>query len=246
MKIEGRNAVAEALAAGITIDRLVVRKGLRDAGAERLIADAKSRNIKIFFREKEIMDKECGGKRHQGFIAEVTDYKYCEVEDILDCAAKKQQTPFILILDGIEDPHNLGSILRVAECAGVHGVIIPRHRSVTVNDTVIKVSAGAAAHMRVAKVTNLSDTIEELKKQGIWVYCADMDGGDIYKTDLTGPVAIVVGGEGSGVGKRVKSVCDGVVALPMFGKVNSLNASVSAAVVVYEKIRQESAKANIR
>ena len=243
MKIEGRNAIAEAIAAGTTIDRLVVQKGLRDAGAERLIADAKSRNIKIFFREKEIMDKECGGKRHQGFIAEITDYKYCELEDILEFAANKEQAPFILILDGIEDPHNLGSILRVAECAGVHGVVIPRHRSVTVNDTVIKVSAGAAAHIKVAKVTNISDTIEELKQKGIWVYCADMDGSSIYKTDLTGAVAIVIGGEGSGVGKRVRSVCDGVVALPMFGQVNSLNASVSAGVVVYEKIRQESVKA---
>ena len=244
MKIEGRNAVAEAIAAGTTIDRLVVQKGLRDAGAERLIADAKSRNIKIFFREKEIMDKECGGKRHQGFIAEITDYKYCELEDILEFAANKEQAPFILILDGIEDPHNLGSILRVAECAGVHGVVIPRHRSVTVNDTVIKVSAGAAAHIKVAKVTNISDTIEELKQKGIWVYCADMDGSSVYKTDLTGAVAIVIGGEGSGVGKRVRSVCDGVVALPMFGQVNSLNASVSAGVVVYEKIRQESVKAS--
>jgi len=239
MKIEGRNAVAEAICSGITIDRLVVQKGLKDVGAQKIITDAKSRNIKIFFREKEIMDKECGGKRHQGFIAEVTDYKYCEVEDILTLAQEKGEAPFLLILDGIEDPHNLGSILRVAECGGVHGVIIPRHRSVTVNDTVIKVSAGAAAHVKVAKVTNISDTIEELKQKGVWVYCADMDGGDIYSTNLTGATAIVVGGEGSGVGKRVKSVCDGVIALPMFGQVNSLNASVSAGIIVYEKIRQE-------
>ncbi len=238
MKIEGRNAVAEAIAGSITIDRLVVQKGLRDAGAERIINDAKSRGIKIFFRDKEIMDRESGGKRHQGFIAEVTDYKYCELEEILELAQNKGEEPFLLILDGIEDPHNLGSILRVAECGGVHGVIIPRHRSVTVNDTVIKVSAGAAAHVKVAKVTNISDTIDELKQKGIWVYCADMDGSDIYSTNLTGPIAIVVGGEGSGVGKRVRSVCDGVIALPMFGQVNSLNASVSAGIVVYEKIRQ--------
>jgi len=239
MKIEGRNAVAEAIAGSTTIDRLVVQKGLRDAGAEKIINDAKSRGIKIFFREKEIMDKECGGKRHQGFIAEVTDFKYCELEDILAYAEQKEQPPFILLLDGIEDPHNLGSILRVAECGGVHGVVIPRHRSVTVNETVIKVSAGAAAHVKVAKVTNLSDAIEELKQKGIWVYCADMDGENIYSTNLTGATAIVVGGEGSGVGKRVKSVCDGVIGLPMFGQVNSLNASVSAAIAVYEKIRQD-------
>ncbi len=238
MKIEGRNAVSEAIKAGSTIDRLLVEKGLKDASAQRLIDEAKSRGIKIFFRDKIALDRESVTKRHQGFIAEITDYRYSELEDILSYAEEKNEPPFILIADGVEDPHNLGSILRVAECAGVHGVLIPRHRAVSVNETVIKVSAGASAHVKVAKVTNIADTIEELKQRGIWVYCADMDGQSIYSVDLTGPVAIVVGGEGKGVGKRTKSCCDGVVSLPMFGKINSLNASVATAVVVYERIRQ--------
>ncbi|MBE5730392.1 MAG: 23S rRNA (guanosine(2251)-2'-O)-methyltransferase RlmB [Clostridiales bacterium] len=238
MKIEGRNAVAEALKAGTTIDRLLVEKGLKDAGAQRIIDEAKSRGVKIFFRDKQALDRESATSRHQGFIAEVTDYKYSELEQILELAESKNEPPFLLILDGVEDPHNLGSILRVAECAGVHGVVIPRHRAVSVNETVIKVSAGASAHIKVAKVTNINDTISELKERGIWVYCADMDGGSLYTTDLTGPIAIVVGGEGKGVGKRTRSNCDGVVSIPMFGQVNSLNASVAAAIVVYEKVRQ--------
>lgn len=238
MKIEGRNAVAEALKAGTTIDRLLVEKGLKDAGAQRIIDEAKSRGVKIFFRDKQALDRESATSRHQGFIAEITDYNYSELEQILELAESKNEPPFLLILDGVEDPHNLGSILRVAECAGVHGVVIPRHRAVSVNETVIKVSAGASAHIKVAKVTNINDTISELKERGIWVYCADMDGGSLYTTDLTGPIAIVVGGEGKGVGKRTRSNCDGVVSIPMFGQVNSLNASVAAAIVVYEKVRQ--------
>lgn len=238
MKIEGRNAVTEALKAGSTLDRLLVEKGLKDAGAQKIIDEAKSRGIKIFFRDKQVLDRESVTGRHQGFIAEITDYKYSELEDILLFAESKNEPPFLLILDGVEDPHNLGSILRVAECAGVHGVIIPRHRSVSVNETVIKVSAGASAYIKVAKVTNINDTIDELKERGIWIYCADMDGESVYKTDLTGPLALVVGGEGKGVGKRTRANCDKVVSIPMFGKVNSLNASVATAIVVYERIRQ--------
>lgn len=238
MKIEGRNAVSEALKAGSTIDRLLVEKGLKDVGAQKIIDEAKSRGVKIFFRDKQALDRESVTKRHQGFIAEITDYKYSELEEILQEAEKKGEPPFLVILDGVEDPHNLGSILRVAECAGVHGVIIPRHRSVSVNETVIKVSAGASAHIKVAKVTNINDTIDELKQRGIWVYCADMDGGSVYKTDLTGPIALVIGGEGKGVGKRTRANCDGIVSLPMFGQINSLNASVAAAIVIYERIRQ--------
>lgn len=237
MKIFGRNAVAEAVKSGTTIDRMVVAKDVEDAGAKRIIAAAKSRGIKIFYRDKEYLDREVQGK-HQGFIAEITDFKYCEVEDILQYAAQKEESPFIVILDGVEDPHNLGSVLRVCECAGVHGVIIPRHRSVSVNETVIKVSSGAAAHIRVAKVTNINDAIEELKKIGVWVYCADMDGESIYESDLTGAVAFVVGGEGNGVKRLTKKLCDKVVSLPMRGQINSLNASVACGVVVYEKVRQ--------
>ena len=238
MKVIGRNAVTEALKSGSTIDRLIASRDLKDSGAQRIINDAKSRGIKIFFYDKEVLDREAAGKKHQGFIAEITDFKYCEPEDILALAEKRGEAPFMLILDGVEDPHNLGSILRVAECGGVHGVIIPRHRSVSVNDTVVKVSAGAAAHMLVAKVTNINDAIDFLKERGVWVYAADMDGDDIYKTRLTGATAFVVGGEDSGVKRLTKQKCDGVVALPVRGKVNSLNASVAAGLVVYEYIRQ--------
>ena len=237
MKIYGRNAVAEAIKSGNTIDRLVAAKGQKDVGAQRIIDDAKSRGIKVFFYDKEVLDRETGGKKHQGFVAEVTDFKYCELDDILAYAEQKGEAPFVFVLDGVEDPHNLGSILRVAECTGAHGVVIPRHRSVSVNDTVVKVSAGAE-HIRVAKVTNVNDAIDELKKRNVWVYAADMDGDDIYKAKLTGAVAFVIGGEGSGVKRLTREKCDGVVALPMRGKVNSLNASVAAGVVAYEYIRQ--------
>lgn len=228
--------------AGTTIDRLVVQKDLKDAGANRIIADAKARGIKIFFRDKEALDRESEG-RHQGFIAEVTDFKYCEVEDILGYAASKGEEPFLLILDGVEDPHNLGSILRVAECGGVHGVVIPRHRAASVNETVVKVSAGAASYVKVAKVTNVNDTIELLKSRNVWVYCADMDGQSVYQTDLTGACAIVIGGEGEGVKRLTRQKCDGVVSVPMHGQVNSLNASVAAGVLVFERSRQTIAKA---
>lgn len=238
MKIEGRNAVSEAINAGTTIDRLVVEKGLKDVGANKIIDSAKARGIKIFFRDKTALDRESATKRHQGFIAEITDYKYCELDDIFVYAAEKNEPPFLLLLDGVEDPHNLGSILRVAECAGVHGVVIPRHRAVSVNETVIKVSSGASAHVKVAKVTNINDCIDELKERGVWVYAADMSGTSIFKSDLKGATAFVIGGEGNGIKRLTLSKCDGAVSIPMFGKVNSLNASVAAGVVVYEYIRQ--------
>ncbi len=240
MKIEGRNAVGEAIRAGKTIDRLLVQKGLKDTAANKIIDDAKSRGIKIFFRDKEALDRESVQGRHQGFLAEITDFVYCELEDILAAAEQKGEPPFVLLLDGVEDPHNLGSILRVAECAGVHGVVIPRHRSVSVNETVIKVSAGAAAHVHVAKVTNINDAIDALKARNVWVYAADMDGPSIYGTDIKGAAAFVIGGEGQGVKRLTRSKCDGVVSVPMRGKVNSLNASVAAGVVVFEKLRQDS------
>ncbi|MCL2847250.1 MAG: 23S rRNA (guanosine(2251)-2'-O)-methyltransferase RlmB [Firmicutes bacterium] len=238
MKIEGRNAVAEAINSGTTIDRLIVEKGLKDHGSNKIIDSAKSRGIKIFFRDKVALDRESATGRHQGFIAEVTDFKYCELEDILALAQKKNESPFIFILDGIEDPHNLGSILRVAECSGAHGVVIPRHRSVSVNETVIKVSAGAANHVLVAKVTNINDAIDELKKNEVWVYACDMDGQEVYKTNLSGAIAFVIGGEGQGIKKLTKQKCDAVVSIPMRGKVNSLNASVATAVVAFEYNRQ--------
>lgn len=237
MKVEGRNAVAELLKTDKTIDRLLVAKG-QGSAADKIIDTAREKGIRIFFYAREVLDRESVTGKHQGFIAEVTDFKYGTVDDILQLAAEKEQPPFIIIADGVEDPHNLGSILRVAECAGCHGVIIPARRSASVNETVIKVSAGAAAHVTVAKVTNIADTIEYLKSRGVWVYCADMDGESIYSADLGGAAAFVVGGEGKGVRRLVREKCDKVVSLPVFGKVNSLNASVAAALVVYEYVRQ--------
>lgn len=240
MKIYGRNAVGEAIRAGTTVDRLIVQDDLSDANANRIIKSAKDRGIKIFFRDKAALDRECeAGVRHQGFVAEITDFRYSELEDILAYAESRGEPPFLVLLDGVEDPHNLGSVIRVAECAGVHGIVIPRHRSVSVNETVVKVSSGAAAHMRVAKVSNLNDAIAELKTKGVWVYAADMEGDDLYRTNLKGAVAIVIGGEGKGVHRLTRASCDGAVSIPMFGNVNSLNASVAAGVVIYEKVRQE-------
>ncbi|MCL2751761.1 MAG: 23S rRNA (guanosine(2251)-2'-O)-methyltransferase RlmB [Firmicutes bacterium] len=238
MRIEGRNAVTEAIAAGKTIDKLTVAKGLKDPASNRVINAARDAGVRVFFKEKDALDKESKTGRHQGFIAEVTDFGYCEVEDILNTAKSKGEDLFVILLDGVEDPHNMGSILRVAECAGVHGVIIPERRSVSVNDTVVRVSAGAAAHVKVAKAVNLNDVIREFKKDGVKVVAAEVGGKPVYETDLTGPLALVVGGEDSGVKRLTRELCDSIVTLPMFGKVNSLNASVSCGAVVYEAIRQ--------
>ena len=242
MKIIGRNAVTEALRSGKTIDRLVAARDQKDVGAQRIINEAKSRGVKVFFYDKTVLDRESDGAKHQGFIAEVTDFKYSELDDVLELARSKNEPPFIFILDGVEDPHNLGSVIRVAECTGAHGVVIPRHRAASVNETVVKVSAGAAAHVMVVKATNINDVIDELKAKGVWVYAADMDGESIYSTNLSGAVAFVIGGEGAGVKRLTKFKCDGVIALPMRGKVNSLNASVAAGVVAYEYVRQNYVK----
>jgi 23S rRNA (guanosine2251-2'-O)-methyltransferase len=238
LKIAGRNAVSEALKSNLTIERLAVAKGLKDAQANRLINLARSKGVKIVFLDKDVLDKESKGQRHQGFIADVNDYKYSAVEDILKSAQEKNQDPLIIILDGVEDPHNLGSVLRVAECAGAHGVIIPRHRSASVNETVIKVSAGAASHVKVAKVANINDAIRRLKELNIRVLAAETGGQNIYQTDLKGALCVVIGGEDSGVKQLTKKLCDGIITLPMFGQVNSLNASVACGAVIYEAIRQ--------
>lgn len=235
MKICGKNAVLEALKSQTTIEKILVEKGTN----HEIIALARASKIKISFVDKYLLDKLCPDKKHQGFIAEVSEFSYCELEDILQA---KKEHHFILLLDGVEDPHNLGSILRVAECAGVDGVVIPRNRSCGVNDTVVKVSSGASNYVKVAKVTNINATIEDLKKQNIWVYCADMDGESIYKTDLRGDIALVIGGEGKGVSPLCRSLCDGAVSLPLLGEVNSLNASVACGIVVYEALRQRGQK----
>ena len=234
MNVEGKNAVAEALKSDATIDVIMVEKGINHP----IIAIARDKGIKLRFLDKNTMDKMSVTKRHQGFIAVTSDFEYCDVSDILDYAKSRNEDAFVVLLDGVEDPHNLGSVIRVCECAGVHGVIIPKHRSASVNETVVKVSAGATEHMRVARVTNINSAIEELQKAGVWVFCADMDGEDIYKTDLKGNVALVIGGEGSGVKKLTKQLCDKCITLPIRGKVNSLNASVACGIVVYEALRQ--------
>ncbi len=235
MKIEGKNAVRECILSHKTIEKILIQNG---SANNELVNLAKANGVKVQYINKSQMDELSVTKKHQGVIALSTDFKYSSVEDILAYAKAKNEPAFILILDGVEDPHNLGSVLRVAECAGVHGVIIPKDRAVGVTETVVKVSAGASERVRVAKVVNLNRAIEELKSKNIFVYCADMDGEPMTKTNLTGDIAIVVGSEGFGVSKLTKKLCDGVISIPMFGKINSLNASVSAGIVVYEAIRQ--------
>ena len=235
MKIEGKNAVRECINANKTIEKVLIQNGSQN---REIIDLAKSRGIKVQFVNKSALDDFSETKKHQGVIAIATDFKYSSVEDILNLAKNKNEDAFILILDGVEDPHNLGSVLRVAECAGVHGVIIPKDRAVGVTETVVKVSAGATERVKIAKVTNLNRTIEELKQKNIFVYCADMDGAPMTKTNLTGNIALVVGSEGFGVSKLTRKLADGIISIPMFGKINSLNASVSAGIVVYEAIRQ--------
>lgn len=232
MLIEGKNAIHEALKSERTVETLLVEKGMN----HQIISIARQQGVKVQFVEKSVLDKKTGSKKHQGFVAEVSDFQYSTVEEIL--ANKKGENNFIVICDGVEDPHNLGSILRVCECAGVDGVIIGKNRQVFVNDTVSRCSAGAVQHVKVAKVTNLTRTIEQLKQEGVWVYCADMDGTEIYSTNLKGNLALVIGGEGKGVSRLVKENCDGVLSLPLFGQVNSLNASVACGIVVYEVVRQ--------
>ncbi len=236
MKIEGRNAVAEAVRSGKTIDRVMVKNGMRDEPSRALVSAIKEAGIKVHFVDKVTMDGESLTGKHQGFIAFVTDYRYYEVEDLLK--DPKNNAPFIVVLDGIEDPHNLGSVIRVCECAGVDGLIIGKRRSAAVNETVMRISEGSANHLKIARVGNVNAAIDYLKKNGVWVYGVEIGGEDIYKADLTGPLALVIGGEDTGVNRLTKEKCDKVVTIPMFGKVNSLNASVAAGVAVYEAVRQ--------
>lgn len=236
MKIEGRNAVAEAVKSGKTIDRILVRNGMRDEASRKLLSDIRAAGIKVHFVDKITIDAESPAGKHQGFIAMTSDFKYCELEDIL--AAKKGEDNFIVVLDGVEDPHNLGSVIRVCECAGVDGLVIGKHRSAAVTDAVMRISEGSAAHLKIARVTNINSALEKLRKAGVWLYAVELGGGDIYKSKLTGPVALVIGGEDTGVNRLTRENCDAVVTIPMKGKVNSLNASVAAGVAVFEAVRQ--------
>lgn len=237
MIIEGKNAVLEALKNNVTINKLSVQNNLSDHMSNQIIKMAKDKGIRIDFVAKSVLDKKTKNK-HQGFVCDTTDYSYCEVEDILALASSKGEDAFIVILDGIEDPHNFGAIIRTCECAGVHGIIIPEHRACAVNDTVVKTSAGATANMLIARVGNINSTIEILKKQGVWVYCLETGGKEMTSANLKGSIAVVVGSEGKGVSRLTKELCDDTVTIKLKGKVNSLNASVATAVVVYEIVRQ--------
>lgn len=236
--IEGRNAVLEAFRAGKTIDKLYVLKGCTDGPIQSILREAKKGDTLIRFTEKERLDQMSQTGHHQGVIAQAAAYEYAEVDDILAAAQSNGEKPFLILLDGIEDPHNLGAILRTANQAGAHGIIIPKQRAVGLTAVVAKTSAGAINYTPVAKVTNLVRTMEDLKKKGIWFVCADMDGEPMYRIDMTGAIGIVIGNEGSGVGRLVKESCDLVASIPMRGNVDSLNASVAAGVLMYEAVRQ--------
>lgn len=236
--IEGRNAVLEAFRAGKTIDKLFVLDGCQDGPVLTIKREASKKGTIIKYVAKERLDQMSETGKHQGIIACAAAYSYAEVEDILDKAREKGEAPFIFLLDNIEDPHNLGAIIRTANLAGAHGVIIPKNRAVGLTATVAKASAGAINYTPVAKVTNLGKTIEELKKEGLWFVCADMDGTPMYDLDLKGAVGLVIGSEGSGVGRLVKEKCDFTAAIPMKGDIDSLNASVAAGVLAYEIVRQ--------
>ena len=236
--IEGRNAVIEAFRSGKPIDKVFILDGCQDGPMVTIRREAKKKDVMIKYVSKERLDQMAETGKHQGVIAYAAAYEYAEVSDILEKAKEKGEDPFIFILDNIEDPHNLGAIIRTANLAGAHGVIIPKNRAVGLTATVAKASAGALNYTPVAKVTNLSQTIEELKKEGLWFVCADMDGEIMYRQNLTGPIGLVIGNEGEGVGRLVKSKCDLVARIPMQGDIDSLNASVAAGVLAYEVVRQ--------
>ena len=236
--IEGRNAVREAFRAGKTIDRLFVQDGLKDGPVLDLIHRAKKGDAIVDYVQKERLDQMSETGKHQGVIAHAAAYAYAEVEDILNAAKEKGEPPFVFLLDEIEDPHNLGAIIRTANLCGAHGVIIPKRRAVGLTATVAKASAGAINFTPVARVNNLAQTIEDLKKEGLWFVCADMDGELMYKLNLTGPIGVVIGAEGNGVGRLVKEKCDFTARIPMKGDIDSLNASVAAGVLAYEIVRQ--------
>ncbi len=240
--IEGRHAVLEALRAGRPVDRLFVLEGCTDGPVRALVREAKTKGVVLQFVGRERLDALSETGKHQGVIACAAAYPYAEVEDMLALARQKGEDPLLFLLDGIEDPHNLGAIIRTANLAGAHGVIIPKRRAVGLTATVAKASAGALNYTKVAKVTNLSQTMDILKKQGMWFVCADMDGTSMYQTDLTGPLGIVMGREGSGVSELVRKHCDLTAAIPMKGEIDSLNVSVAAGVLVYEALRQRMQK----
>lgn len=243
LTIEGRNAVLEAFRSGKTIDRLFVLDGCQDGPVRTIVREAKKHDTIVNFVPKERLDSMSETGHHQGVMAYAAAYEYAEVEDILKIAEEKGEPPFLFLLDGIEDPHNLGAIIRTANLAGAHGVIIPKRRAVGLTATVARTSAGALNYTPVAKVTNMAATIEDLKKRGIWFVCADMGGESMYRLNLTGPIGLVIGNEGEGVSRLVKEKCDMIASIPMKGDIDSLNASVATGVLAYEIVRQRLEKA---
>lgn len=238
LMVEGRNAVIEAFRSGKPVDKLFVLDGCQDGPIRTIIREAKKHDTIINFVTKERLDQISETKKHQGVIAYAAAYEYSEVEDMLELAKKKGEDPFLILLDNIEDPHNLGAIIRTANLAGAHGVIIPKRRAVGLTATVAKTSAGALNYTPVAKVTNLAKTMEELKEKGLWFVCADMGGESMYRLNLTGSIGMVIGNEGDGVSRLVKEKCDFIASIPMKGDIDSLNASVAAGVLAYEIVRQ--------
>ena len=238
-QVEGRNSVLELLESKKDINKIFVTRGEKHGSINKIIAIAKERRIIIVEKDRRQMEQIAQTNNYQGVIAIVPPFEYCEIEDILEEAKSRNEDPFVLILDGIEDPHNLGSIIRTAETAGVHGIIIPKRRAASVNATVNKTSAGAVEHMKIARVTNISDSIQKLKDAGLWICGTDINTQTYYyNQDLTGPLGIVIGNEGSGMSEKVRKNCDFLVKIPMKGKVTSLNASVSTGIVVYEAVKQ--------
>ncbi len=236
--IEGRNAVLEAFRSGKTIDKIHVQKGCQDGPVNSILREARKQDTIISFVPKERLDQMSGTGKHQGVIASAAAYEYAQVEELLRLAEERKEPPFLILLDNIEDPHNLGAIIRTANLAGAHGVIIPKRRAAGLTATVAKASAGALNYTPVAKVTNLGNTIEELKEQGLWFVCADMEGTQMYDLDLKGPIGLVIGNEGEGVSRLVREKCDLTASIPMKGEIDSLNASVAAGVLAYEIVRQ--------
>ncbi len=240
--IIGRNAVLEALTSGRAVDSVLVAKGDRSGSIGKLLTECRKRDVTVKDVDVKKLDYLCGHSNHQGIIAYAAAHEYASVDDMLALAAERQEPPFLIICDELEDPHNLGAILRTADAAGAHGVIIPKRRSASLSWATAKTSAGAIEYVPVARVTNIVSAIEELKKKGLWVYGADMDGSLWCDTDMTGPAALVIGSEGAGIGRLVKEKCDFIVSLPMKGKINSLNASVAAGILMFEISKQRSAE----
>ena len=242
MKVEGKNAVYELLKTDKTVDKLLVENGQKDDATRRLLALAKEKKIKVQYADRNVLLKESQSGKSQGVIAYATDFQYSDLSDMIAAVKNKGEHIFFVVLDGVEDPHNLGSIIRVAECAGVNGLVIGKHRGASVTETVMRISEGAANHLPIARVTNIPRAVEEIKQAGAWATALELGGEPLYSCDLTGDIALVVGGEDCGVHRLTKETCDRVATIPLFGKVNSLNASVACGVGVFEALRQRTQK----